>query len=428
MPWISKKAKAQMRSRRRKKEKSKSNAKSSTQGQNSSSSNSGGPHADEEHALKRKREEESSGSTSSDNDKYSHFDAGETGAETGAIELSTEDNWKNIKKDTVISITVPSTLTSKEAKKLRKETRRKARKEGKDEKFIKFVDEDGTPLLSLVEQEGEHENDGGSGGGDSGVTSDDETNGDGRADSKQSQMKMEAGRKKRKVAKKSFPRINQLLAEAEAAKKEQEEKDKRKSYEDSIPSEVKAQYVALDCEMVGIGAEGKQSALARVSLTDWYGEVILDTFVQVPDRVTDFRTFVSGVRAKDIRITSSNSMELHACRKKVGEIIKNKILVGHSLKNDFAALMLGHPKHLIRDTARYKPFMRASGRNGGKLRPRKLRDLVKEQVGLTIQKEGEAHTSVEDAKATMELYKVVRGQWEKEIEKLESSRTTKRKR
>ena len=118
--------------------------------------------------------------------------------------------------------------------------------------------------------------------------------------------------------------------------------------------------------------------------------------------MTDFRTYVSGVRAKDIQKNkNSDAMELHACRKKVAEIINEKILVGHSLKNDFAALMLGHSKNLIRDTARYKPFMRASGRNGGKLRPRKLRDLVKENVGLRIiQKEGEVYTtSVEDAKA-----------------------------
>ncbi len=96
-------------------------------------------------------------------------------------------------------------------------------------------------------------------------------------------------------------------------------------------------------------------------------KVILDTFVQVPDRVTDFRTYISGVRARDINMNNSNAMELHACRKKVGEIIKNKILVGHSLKNDFAALMLGHAKHLIRDTSRYKPFMGASGRKWRKV-------------------------------------------------------------
>ena len=41
----------------------------------------------------------------------------------------------------------------------------------------------------------------------------------------------------------------------------------------------------------------------------------------------------------------------------MGEILKSKICVGHSLKNDFSALMLDHPKSQIPDTAKYKPFM-----------------------------------------------------------------------
>lgn len=316
----------------------------------------------------------------------------------GAIDNN--KNWETIQKDTVHRVVIPSTASSKEAGKLRKEARRAARKEGRDESLIKFVDENGD---TLVVNGGNKSAKNGSDGdknseGDTGINNDEKP-----------------PSKKRKT--RSFPSINKLLAEAETAKKAQEEKEKRDAYENSISDEVKASYVALDCEMVGIGADGKQSALARVSITGWNDEIILDTFVQVPDRVTDFRTYVSGVRAKDIRSTSKNAMELHACRKKVGQILKSKILIGHSLKNDFAALMMDHPKSKIRDTARYKPFMRASGRNGGKLRPRKLRDLVKENLGLTIQKEGEAHTSVEDAQATMKLYKVVREKWEKEIEK-----------
>ena len=94
-----------------------------------------------------------------------------------------------------------------------------------------------------------------------------------------------------------------------------------------------------------------------------------------------------------------------------------KILVGHALKNDLSALMISHPRSEIRDTARYKPFMRATGRSGGKLRPRKLRDLVYEHLGMRIQVEGEAHCSIDDAKASMELYKYARSRWEKELEK-----------
>jgi len=37
--------------------------------------------------------------------------------------------------------------------------------------------------------------------------------------------------------------------------------------------------VALDCEMVGVGFDGEQSALARVSIVDWNGFVLLDTYV-----------------------------------------------------------------------------------------------------------------------------------------------------
>ena len=320
--------------------------------------------------------------------------------EEGDADINTTKNWEVVQKDTVHTETIPATLSTKDARKMRKEARRKARKEGRDENMVKFVDEDGNALVINEDKKKEK-------------------NGKRTGDEEGEALENEPVPKKRKA--KHFPNINKLLAEAGEAKKVQDEKEKREAYDKSVSDEVKASYIALDCEMVGIGAQGKQSALARVSITGWNDELILDTFVQVPDRVTDFRTHVSGVRARDIRSTNESAMELHACRKKVGDILKNKILVGHSLKNDFAALMLDHPKSQIRDTAKYKPFMRASGRNGGKLRQRKLRDLVMENLGLTIQKEGEAHTSVEDAHATMELYKAVREKWEKDLQKKEAT-------
>ena len=35
-----------------------------------------------------------------------------------------------------------------------------------------------------------------------------------------------------------------------------------------------SEYVGLDCEMVGLGPSGKQSALARACLVDFVGEII----------------------------------------------------------------------------------------------------------------------------------------------------------
>jgi RNA exonuclease 4 len=59
-------------------------------------------------------------------------------------------------------------------------------------------------------------------------------------------------------------------------------------------------YVALDCEMVGIGIDGTESSLARVSLVNYHGAVLLDEFVKQRERVVDYRTRHSGVRAKDM--------------------------------------------------------------------------------------------------------------------------------
>ena len=59
--------------------------------------------------------------------------------------------------------------------------------------------------------------------------------------------------------------------------------------------------VGLDCEMVGTGPDGSYSMVARVCLVNHHGNVLLDTFVAPMDRVTDYRTAVSGVCAKDLR-------------------------------------------------------------------------------------------------------------------------------
>lgn len=37
--------------------------------------------------------------------------------------------------------------------------------------------------------------------------------------------------------------------------------------------------VAVDCEMVGVGHKGTEDALARCSIVNYYGHVLLDTFV-----------------------------------------------------------------------------------------------------------------------------------------------------
>ena len=67
----------------------------------------------------------------------------------------------------------------------------------------------------------------------------------------------------------------------------------------------KSRYVALDCEMVGMGNKGSINALARCAVVDYDGNKIYDQFVRPPGYVTDLRTKYSGVRMKDIRSESA---------------------------------------------------------------------------------------------------------------------------
>ncbi|TPX30806.1 hypothetical protein SmJEL517_g05716 [Synchytrium microbalum] len=163
-------------------------------------------------------------------------------------------------------------------------------------------------------------------------------------------------------------------------------------------------YIAMDCEMVGIGPAGLVSALARVSIINFHGHVVLDTFVKPIEQVTDFRTHVSGVTPALLHqgITFKEAQDL------VASILKDRTVVGHAIKNDFQALLLDHPRKLIRDTQLYKPFQRAVDSK----KPA-LKRLAAQILNISIQ-EG-SHSSVEDARVAMLLYQMHRVEWERRL-------------
>ena len=163
--------------------------------------------------------------------------------------------------------------------------------------------------------------------------------------------------------------------------------------------------LGLDCEMVGVGRKGFRSILARVSIVNQYGYPLYDTFVAPTEKVTDYRTSISGVRPKDLK----GAPRFKDVQKKVAKMIKGKILVGHAINNDLKVLnLLDHPKELIRDTSQYKPFRAAvGGKNPG------LKKLSEKFLGVQIQ--GGEHSSVEDSQAAMSLYMMFREEWEDQL-------------
>ena len=163
-------------------------------------------------------------------------------------------------------------------------------------------------------------------------------------------------------------------------------------------------YVAIDCEMVGVGpTPDHDSALARVSFVNYHGHQLYDSFVLPKEAITDYRTHVSGITP--MLLQEARSFE--TVQADLAPLLYGKILVGHAIRNDLGALLLGHPKRDIRDTSKHPPFKAlASGKTPG------LKRLAQEVLGVDIQ--GGEHSSIEDARAAMLLFRKEKDSFESE--------------
>ena len=173
----------------------------------------------------------------------------------------------------------------------------------------------------------------------------------------------------------------------------------------TVATGYRRKVLALDCEMVG-GDRG-QSMLARVCIVNESGAIVYDKFVRPIGRIVDYRTKYSGVRPHNL--LSSSAISFDQAQKEVAELIRGCIIVGHSVKNDFEALRIEHPPHLIRDTAKYHAFRSTSGH------ARKLKHLALERLQRVIQDGSKGHDPADDAKASMDLYLKHRKEWEESL-------------
>ncbi|XP_006029845.1 RNA exonuclease 4 [Alligator sinensis] len=162
--------------------------------------------------------------------------------------------------------------------------------------------------------------------------------------------------------------------------------------------------VAMDCEMIGVGPQGEDSIVARVSIVNQFGKCVYDKYVKPTEKVTDYRTEVSGIRPEDTK----KGEDFKKIQEEVADILRGRILVGHAVHNDLKILFLDHPKKKIRDTQRYKPFKQKvkSGRPSLKLLCEKL---------LNVKVQTSEHCSIQDAQAAMRLYTLEKKQWEAAI-------------
>jgi len=164
--------------------------------------------------------------------------------------------------------------------------------------------------------------------------------------------------------------------------------------------------VALDCEMVGVGAS-KRNALARCSIVDYHGNVIYDQHIKPNEPITDYRTKWSGILPSHMR----HAIPFKVARRQILAVLATKIVVGHSLHFDFKILKYRRSPREVRDTAKCI-LLRTKASFPANQTP-SLKKLSSRVLGRDIQVG--THCSVEDAIAAMDLYRTVEEKWECDV-------------
>ncbi|KAG7218384.1 hypothetical protein INR49_020417 [Caranx melampygus] len=177
----------------------------------------------------------------------------------------------------------------------------------------------------------------------------------------------------------------------------------------TTPAANPTKYLAIDCEMVGTGPKGRISQLARCSIVSYDGDVIYDKFISPPVPVTDYRTKWSGIRRGDLERATPYA----EARKEILRLLSGKVVIGHAIHNDFKVLSYSHPAALTRDTSRIPLLNLKAG--FAERECASLKRLTKAIFNRDIQTGKRGHSSVEDARASMELYKVVEVEWERKL-------------
>lgn len=155
-------------------------------------------------------------------------------------------------------------------------------------------------------------------------------------------------------------------------------------------------YMAIDCEM--ITTQHAKSRVARCTVVNQYGYIVLDVYVDPASRVLDYRTPWSGItrRTIDQARANGNLWKFKDLQTHLLDLFRNRVVVGHNVRNDLDQLHFQKGSGIIAiDTQKYPE----AGAQPG------LKNLLNNKFGMQIQQGSEGHDSVEDACASMYLFR-----------------------
>ncbi|THH33563.1 hypothetical protein EUX98_g672 [Antrodiella citrinella] len=118
-----------------------------------------------------------------------------------------------------------------------------------------------------------------------------------------------------------------------------------------------AQIIGLACTVVGVGPGGSTHMLARVAVVDYRGQTLFEAYVLPTMPVSDYRTSTTGIEAE--HLAPDSALPFQDVQNRVADLMKGKVVVGHSLWLDLSVLGIPHPAVATRDVALYQPFRNA---------------------------------------------------------------------
>ncbi|KAL3876811.1 hypothetical protein ACJMK2_034605 [Sinanodonta woodiana] len=157
------------------------------------------------------------------------------------------------------------------------------------------------------------------------------------------------------------------------------------------PVSIRSPLLAVDCEMC-LTVIGKHE-VTRVSIANEYLETVYDTLVKPYNPIKDYLTRYSGITKDLLDPVTTRLEEVQRDLKKI--LTPDTILCGQSLNGDLVALKIFHP-YVIDTSVIYNLSGHRRIKTG-------LKKLTAHFLGKSIQDSQSGHSSVEDAKATMEL-------------------------
>ncbi|KAA1468546.1 hypothetical protein DENSPDRAFT_814893 [Dentipellis sp. KUC8613] len=171
------------------------------------------------------------------------------------------------------------------------------------------------------------------------------------------------------------------------------------------PAHDASRILAVHSQTVMTGPAADIPMVARVSITDYRGNVVLDTFVKPSLPVADYRSLVTGLDSHYLE----KAPDFTTVQRQVATLLHGRIIVGYSLWNFLSVIGVPHPAADTRDVALFLPFRQSLGSRGAL----PLEVLVNRLMGRNIGHNYEH--PLENARASLDLFRSSEHIWESAI-------------